>query len=235
MTTVEKTIEFGPPVFRRYRQEILLACLIGIVVLRPFLKDVIFGWYVVQALQYTGLLAVAFAGISSRRGLWIMASLLVVSTVTGVMLRNTEDSAWVDLHLISSMGLYGAVALTLFRGLFQTGQRIDKETILKAVSVYLLMGIVWAYAYAILEFHAGGSFQFSVEPHDDSQRYQRFLGFSFVTLTTLGFGNVAPRTPKGDSLAVAEAMVGQLYIAIVMARLVAMQLMQPSTSEAKDA
>ena len=54
--------------------------------------------------------------------------------------------------------------------------------------------------------------------------FWRFLGFSFATLTTLGYGNVAPATRQGDAIATAEAVVGQMYVAIVIARIVALQI-----------
>ena len=54
--------------------------------------------------------------------------------------------------------------------------------------------------------------------------FQRFIGYSFVTLTTLGYGNVVPLTPRGESLAIAEAIAGQLYITVLLARFVAMEI-----------
>jgi voltage-gated potassium channel Kch len=54
--------------------------------------------------------------------------------------------------------------------------------------------------------------------------FERFIGFSFVTLTTLGYGNVVPLTPRGEAVATAEAVAGQLYIAVLLARFVAIDI-----------
>ena len=54
--------------------------------------------------------------------------------------------------------------------------------------------------------------------------FERFIGFSFVTLTTLGYGNVVPLTPRAESVATAEAVAGQLYIAVLLARFVAIDI-----------
>ena len=64
-------------------------------------------------------------------------------------------------------------------------------------------------------------------------KIERLIGFSYTTLTTLGYGNIAPATRQADALTTLEAMVGQIYVAIVIARLVALQITQSSSSRAE--
>ncbi len=92
-----------------------------------------------------------------------------------------------------------------------------------SLSVYLLLGLLWAFAFALLESAVPGSFS-GIERGMGFTDYKRFFGFSFVTLTTLGYGNVVPLTPRADALAVAEAIVGQIYLTVLVARLVALNL-----------
>ncbi|MEM7622882.1 MAG: ion channel [Planctomycetota bacterium] len=99
----------------------------------------------------------------------------------------------------------------------------------QAVSVYLLIGLIGASSYALLEFAAPGSFRFgdtgeSRDTGDD--RFERFLDYSFTTLTTLSYGNIAPASPRADALASLQAVVGQVYLAVVIARLVAIEVSQ---------
>jgi len=111
--------------------------------------------------------------------------------------------------------------------------RITRDTLYQAVSVYLLLGLVGAMAYALLEVVNPGSFHFGDNTIASDARLDRFLGFSFTTLTTLGYGNISPATPKADALATFQAVAGQIYIAVVIARLVAIEIGQRSRSDSK--
>jgi hypothetical protein len=89
----------------------------------------------------------------------------------------------------------------------------------------MLMGLTWAMAYQLLEFFEPGSFNFPNDALPDNvSPIQRILSFSFVTITTLGYGNITPASPKADALSSAEALVGQIYITVLVARLVALQI-----------
>ena len=86
-----------------------------------------------------------------------------------------------------------------------------------AVAAYLLLGLVWGYAYQLVAALAPGAFANAVAtPGQD----HNLIYFSFVTLTTVGYGDVTPVHPAARSLALMEALTGQLYPAILLARLV---------------
>jgi hypothetical protein len=91
--------------------------------------------------------------------------------------------------------------------------QIDAVTILAALCTYLLIGLFFASLYATVGTLDGGSFfvRASATPPVD------FLYFSFVTLTTLGYGDLTPAGDLGRMLAVTEALLGQLYLVTVVA------------------
>jgi len=97
-----------------------------------------------------------------------------------------------------------------------------------AISIYLLIGIMWAGIYNIVEGISPGSFSGTSEPVD-------LIYFSFVTLTTVGFGDVVPLSVFGKRLAIFEAAMGSIYMAVIIAMIVGrymlMQLKQDSESE----
>jgi len=96
------------------------------------------------------------------------------------------------------------------------------------VAAYLLLGVIWAYAYALVELLHPGAFSGPVSPADGPRAW---FYFSFVTLTSMGYGDVLPVHPAARSLAVLEAVTGALYLAILIARLVS-QAVRPARASA---
>jgi hypothetical protein len=88
-----------------------------------------------------------------------------------------------------------------------------------AIAAYLLLGVIWAYSYALVGVLNPAAFSGPVDP---TQGPRAFYYFSFVTLATLGYGDVLPVSPVARSLATFEAVTGTLYLAILIARLVSL-------------
>lgn len=108
--------------------------------------------------------------------------------------------------------LYFYIAVLLVRNLLS--QRvITANLIYCAISIYLLIGIMWADFYVVLEGISPGSFSGTSETAD-------LLYFSFVTLTTVGFGDMAPLSILAKRLAIFEAAMGGIYMAIIIAMIV---------------
>ena len=85
--------------------------------------------------------------------------------------------------------------------------------------MYLLVGLIFAYAFQVIYLFAGTPSYNNMNAYD----FKGFLYFSFVTLTTVGYGDITPVHPLARSLANFEALIGQLYPAILIARLVSME------------
>jgi len=111
------------------------------------------------------------------------------------------------------------VLLVMFRQGPLTWSRIQG-----GVSAYLLLGLAWARAYELTEQLHAGSFRFFSRPANVEQLSAKFVYFSFSTLTTLGLGDILAVYPFARSLAIAEALVGQLFPPILISALVSMAL-----------
>ncbi|MDJ0848613.1 MAG: potassium channel family protein [Myxococcota bacterium] len=116
--------------------------------------------------------------------------------------------------------------------------RIHLDTILGGITIYILFGIGWAFAYSVVEHLMPGSYPSGgVALQELRPRFEfvfpELLYFSFVTLTTLGYGDIAPTNPPARMLALFEAIVGQLYVAVAIAVLVGLHLsqMRPDKSD----
>lgn len=99
--------------------------------------------------------------------------------------------------------------------------RVSFHRIQGAIAAYLLLGLLWGHAYALLASLRPGAFSGAISAVDGPRA---FYYFSFVTLTTVGYGDVLPVHPVARSLALLEAVTGSLYLAILVARLVSLSV-----------
>ena len=100
-----------------------------------------------------------------------------------------------------------------------TDREISANRIVGAVAVYLLLGVLWAVAYTVVDLTWPGSFK-GFDAGAGSEWNSEWLYYSFVTMTTLGYGDISPVSPIAQLLAYLQAIFGQLYIAILVAGLV---------------
>jgi voltage-gated potassium channel Kch len=111
-----------------------------------------------------------------------------------------------------------------------TRPNISAESIFGAICAYLLIGLAWGTLYAVIEVTNPGSFQASSELADalrsTETRQSVLVYYSFVTLTTVGYGDITPLSPAARTLAWLEAMMGQFYIAVLVAFLVGIRVSQ---------
>jgi hypothetical protein len=125
------------------------------------------------------------------------------------------------------LGAFALFLLILFQGyviyvllefMFQ-GDEVDKNVLYTSITIYLLLANTFAAMHSLLNALQPGAYLFvNFEP--TSVDWPQFLYFSYATITTLGFGDIVPVGSYSSVLTVAEAVVGVLYIAIMMARLV---------------
>ena len=132
---------------------------------------------------------------------------------------------------------YVVVFALLLRSLAESvfgGGLVDFNRIAGAASIYLLIGLLFTLAYCLLETLRPGSFNLETVAKNngvDQDIFGDFLYFSNVTLTTLGFGDIVPVSKSAKSLATFEAIIGQLFMAIIMARLVGLHIAQTAKSD----
>jgi len=134
-----------------------------------------------------------------------------------------------------AVALYSYVSFILLNNIFRA-KFVNTNIICEAICVYMLLGIVWTKAYTLLELVMPGSFtglpnigaEVSIAALADFY-VQPLFYYSYITITTLGYGNIAPITSAASSLAASEAIIGQLYLAILIAQLVGLHISQKTT------
>ena len=151
-----------------------------------------------------------------RVGIVILAVVALASHWLNVILGGRVD------HMVSAgaaVAFFSVQAWFLSVRVFGDGA-VNAYRILGAVAVYLVLGLLWANAYLFLYLASPTTFQFAPGTQAYEPPVSEMVYFSFVTLTTLGFGDITAVHPFARSLVMLEGLVGQLYPAIVLARLV---------------
>lgn len=103
---------------------------------------------------------------------------------------------------------------------------VNRETIFAALVIYMLMAFMWARAYSLLEVLRPGSF--GLPEGNVFENRVVYLYYSFVTITTLGYGDITPLTDKASGLSIVEAITGQFYLVVLVAWLVGMHVSKRS-------
>jgi hypothetical protein len=142
----------------------------------------------------------------------------IAGVILNMIAANTHS---LTFHYSSSLAIIGflfvAIVYTLKQVLF--GTEINVNRLVGAICVYLIIGVTWAMFYTLADSIQPDSFA-GFSPGDDLGWDSEWLYFSFVTMTTLGYGDILPISATARGLAYIQAVVGQFYVAILVAGLV---------------
>ncbi|MCK5379513.1 MAG: hypothetical protein KAJ78_08910 [Acidobacteria bacterium] len=173
--------------------------------------------YLMDFLEVLVIVSAVWVCATTRRALAIAAGL---GLPTAVLAWITTPQALSPLNITSL--LFGAalwiyvVALMLLR-IVRT-RKVTRETMYLAVSSYMLLGFVWTAAYILVELVTGGAFHMPVGSAEPV--WVNLYYYSFVTLSTLGYGDITPIAGAARSLAILEAISGQMFLGLLIASLV---------------
>ncbi len=211
-----------------HRFTFLLIFLLAILVIYPYVSEntrSIEGEFI--RFLYIGVFASAVYALSDTRQHLIIGSCLflpiMILNIAGIFYQvGFMESLRLALSVLFS--IYTLYTFLVF--IFIRCERVTHYTLQGAVCVYLLMGLTWAMAYAFLEGVAPGSFISTyINPTDSILDFPNFIYYSFITLTTLGYGDILPVTLQAQSLSLLEAIAGILYTTILVARLIGIYLL----------
>lgn len=213
----------------------VLACgLVAVLLVHPLIAAREAWTSAVFGAALAAILPVALVSIAARRWVWSAAAGLSLAAVAATIVALAGD--WRPAAGFAMLGYGGAFAVltaSVVADIARPG-RVSGQRIWGAVSAYLLMGMTWAFGYAALEIAVPGSFDLSAmtaaRDHSIATAGQ-FFYFSFVTLTTLGYGDVSPIEPLARALTAFEAVAGQLFLAVLVARLVGLHVGAEPTAE----
>jgi Ion channel len=200
---------------------VLLVLLVGNIFIVPLTAFATWGRFAARMILSLIIISGVIATVRDRR-IVVLAILLAL----GSMFIGWEGLERTNLYLhlfndVYSLLFIGFLVVLILRQVFRSGP-ITVRRVQGSVAVYLLLGLLWAVCYEMVELSQPGSF--AVFGQKGMANLSQLAYFSFTTLTTLGFGDIVPLNPLARSLVVLEALVGQLFPVILIARLVTMEI-----------
>ena len=204
---------------------VLLILLLLLLVLTPFLDEFV-QMRILMDIFLTIIFILIIYTIRLKRFEAFIALILVLP-----LIFTTWSKYFVEIRTISLLTrifgvLFFAYAAINILRIIAKSEKVTRETIFAAIVAYLLIALMWAFLYMILELVSPGSFSFpDWGSRGETMRYEYL---SFVTITTLGYGDITPVTDKASALVIMEAVVGQVYMVVLVAWLVGMHVSRRS-------
>lgn len=210
----------------------LLSGLLAIFIVSPFFD---YGILAGELLSIAMMITLFFSALIMSRSKRLLAltflfgiPLIIAETIepfTGINYQYNEVVSALFgvafILLITSVMLYDMF----------TSTKVNGALIIGAVSLYLLLGLLWGFIYLSVDYFFPSSFNFTL--HGDisiQDRIGHLMYYSMVTLTTLGYGDIAPLSAPARGMAAIQAAMGQLYLTVLVARLVGMHILDRTDS-----
>jgi hypothetical protein len=160
--------------------------------------------------------------ISQKKGQVIAGLVLAIVMLASLWLQYLYPNKGIAAIGMIAGVLFVAVVIASIMGFMFKSEGVSREIIYAAILLYVLAALMWAFVYTFLELVDPASFNIDLSQPEGSLLV--FQYFSFVTITTLGYGDVTPVTEVAKAFAVLEAVVGQLYLVVIVACLVGMHV-----------
>lgn len=207
----------------------ILSCVLLLAVLGYPLAAGLFGAIVLQAV-ITVMLLGALNAITRSGTLFKVMAVLLVPTIAANWFVDPSSHPWLTTTSMFSSVAFFAITLGAILASILGAKEVTTDVIFGSIAAYLLFGVVLALCYhAVNVLDPGNAISTISEGMTAETRHSQFsdhLYFSYVTLTSVGYGDITPVGPVARNLAIFEGIFGQLYVAILIARLVSIHISQ---------
>jgi hypothetical protein len=219
---MQQSVKLRIPRFRRFTSVQLLVALALFFIWAPFVEEIEGGELVVSALFSLVLLAGVVAVADSKRVL-VIAIVLAIPAIAGRWINHFRpDLIPPAVFLVAGLLLIAFVVGNLLRFVLRAPS-VNTQVLCASISAYLMLGLMWTMAYWLVDqLTPGGAFAFNTTTGKQSMKGFNAFYFSFITLSTVGYGDITPVSRMARWLAAMEAMTGLLYMTVLIARLVSL-------------
>ena len=176
----------------------------------------------IEGVLLTLVLGSAVLAVGAERRTLIIAMALSVPAILAKWIHHfLPDILPAELFPVAAVAFVGFVVFHLLLFVLRASQ-VDAEVLCAGIATYLTLGLLWTFAYVLASCVSPNAFSFAGLPDKHELSGFDALYFSYVTLCTVGFGDITPVSPAARMLAVLEALTGTIYLAVLVARLVSM-------------
>ena len=206
----------------RFSMAQFLIALVLLFATEPFVEQFGYG-KAIEAVLLTLVLLSAVPAIGGGGRTLIWAIVLVIPAIVGKWANYVSSGRIApEAGLVPSLVFVLFVVFHLLRFILRA-PRVNSEVLCAGISTYLMLGLIWTFAYILVARMVPNSFAFtSGQASGQSMVGFNALYFSLITLTTVGYGGIVPASPVARMLAMTEAMTGTIYVAVLISRLVAL-------------
>jgi voltage-gated potassium channel len=208
------------------KQHYLLISLVAMLVLLPLLTAEDSSRFWLSAMLTIILVAGPLSIATRRIGFYIALVLGAMATINSWFGNALGSSPLKMIGNIATVSVFLLMAVQIFRVYLFSRDDITGETLIAAINAYICIGITYAFAYSFLLTINPEAFSF---PTADPVNFNTCVYLSFVTMTTLGYGDITPVSEFGMILTWTEALTGQLFIALTVARIVGIMVAKESS------
>ena len=204
---------------------ILLCLILGLLVLVPILNRFVAA-HIFLDIFLTAIAISMVYTISQKKWYVIAGVLFAMVMLASLWLQYFFQNKGIAAFAMIAGILFISVVIASILGFVLKSEGVNRDIIYAAILLYLLAALLWAFLYTLLELVDPASFNIDL---DQPQGYLLvFQYYSFVTITTLGYGDITPVTEVAKAFSVLEAVIGQLYLVVVVAWLVGMHVSRKS-------
>lgn len=207
------------------KQQYLLISLVTMLVLLPLLTAENASRFWLSAILTVIMIAGPLSIATKRVGFYSSLVLAVIATIHSWFGGFPDSTTLRIVGTCATVAVFLLIAVQIFRVYLFSRADITSETLIAAVNAYICMGITYAFAYWFVI--SGNPAAFSL-PVQDPVNFNVCVYLSFVTMTTLGYGDITPQSEVGMILTWTQALVGQLFIALSVARIVGVMVAKES-------
>src|SRR5215471_874655 len=215
----------------RFSMVQLLIALAALLICAPFVEE-LEGGHLILSVLFSLVLVAAVIAIAKRKRTLAIALALAVPAITARWINNFRpDLVHPAVFLVLALLLLAFVIGHLLHFILHAPV-VTVEVLCASIAAYLMLGLMWTVAYWLVDqVTPGGAFSFNTSRGAQSMNGFTGFYFSFITLSTVGYGDITPVSRAARWLAAMEAMTGLLYVAVLIARLVSVYSSAKSDDE----
>jgi cbb3-type cytochrome oxidase subunit 3 len=218
---------------KQWQLILFLMALLLFLIAYPYFHKMFPNQIAVVELFFALIMVGGLSVLTHRKSTLIITSLLAILVLIGILLSSyTHNPTLLGLTIITELVFFGIVFITVLSYAYSQ-DNVTSNKLLAAIISYLVLGIMFALVFTLIAIYSPQSFRHTVtqsppnlRPFSHPDFFSEAIYFSFVTLSTLGYGDWVPMQGPVKIISALEAIAGQLFISMLIARLVGIHIAQ---------